>query len=239
VQANLISVPKHLAHDARLFARRNPKACPVLDVIESGATGTVLAAEADLRTDVPAYCIWRNGELEAEVDDATAYWRSDLVTFLTGCSFTFESALVEAGVPLRHREMGLNVPMFRTNRSCRTAGKMHGPLVVSMRAVPADLVATAVRVTSCYPLAHGSPVHMGDPAELGIEDVTRPDFGDSVSIGADVPLFWACGVTYQAAVMASRPEFAITHAPGHMFITDVDRKALGPGVDSWPSGANP
>jgi uncharacterized protein YcsI (UPF0317 family) len=221
-QANLIAVPGDLAEDLRLFAQRNPKACPVLDVTGPGAHTTALAMGADLRTDLPAYRVWRDGACVDEADDVTALWRDDLVAFLIGCSFTFERALLAAGVPVRHLEQGCSVPMFRTNQMCQPGGRLHGPLVVSMRPVPAELVATAVEVTARYPAVHGAPVHVGDPAALGLEDLSRPDFGDPVTVmEGEVPVFWACGVTPQAAVMASGPPFAISHAPGHMLITDV------------------
>jgi uncharacterized protein YcsI (UPF0317 family) len=224
-QANLIAVPTALAPQLREFTSHNPAPCPLLDVTTAGAVGTSLAADADLRTDLPAYRIWRDGECVAEVPDATAYWRDDLVAFLIGCSFTFEAALIQAGVPIRHIEDGVNVPMYRTNRQCVPAGPFAGPLVVSMRPVPADLVTLAVDVTARYPAVHGAPVHVGDPMALGIADLAQPDFGDSVTIRpGEVPVFWACGVTPQAVVMASRPPFAISHAPGHMFITDVPDK---------------
>ncbi|QWF78100.1 putative hydro-lyase [Amycolatopsis sp. CA-230715] len=220
-QANLIAVPRDWADDLLLFCQRNPKPCPVLDVSEPGATTTKLADGADLRTDLPRYRLWENGELVRETTDATPFWREDLVTFLIGCSFTFETALAAAGIPLRHVERGRNVAMYTTTKQCRPAGRLHGPLVVSMRQIPAALVDEAVRVTSSMPAVHGSPVHSGNPRALGIEDLARPDFGDAVvAEPGDVPVFWACGVTPQAALMASRPPFAITHAPGHMFISD-------------------
>jgi uncharacterized protein YcsI (UPF0317 family) len=226
VQANLIAVPSDLALHLLLFAKRNPKPCPVLDVTEQGAATTTLAAGADLRTDAPAYRVWRDGNCVAETTDVTRYWRDDMVTVLLGCSFTFEQALVRAGVPVRHIEQERNVPMFRTNVACEPAGPLAGPMVVTMRPIPAPLVDTAVLVTSRYPTVHGAPVHFGDPAAIGIADLSRPDFGDAVTIADDeVPVFWACGVTAQAVVMASRPQFAISHAPGHMFITDVPEKA--------------
>lgn len=221
-QANLVAVPRDWAYDVLLFAQRNPKPCPVLDVTESGCPTTVLAPGADLRTDLPRYRIWRSGELVNEQSEVTDAWRSDLVAFLIGCSFTFETALVAAGIPLRHLDQGQNVAMYVTNRDTRPAGRLHGPLVVSMRPIPANLVATAGRVSGTMPAVHGGPVHTGDPAALGITDLDRPDFGDPVTFHAgDVPVFWACGVTPQAALMASRPPFAITHSPGHMFITDI------------------
>ncbi|TDV55040.1 putative hydro-lyase [Actinophytocola oryzae] len=218
-QANLIAVPGDWAYDMLLFAQRNPKPCPVLDVTDAGSPRTVLAAGADLRTDLPRYRVWVDGALTDEPADATPHWRDDLVAFLIGCSFTFESALRDAGVTPRH---GRNVPMYVTDRECRPAGRLHGPLVVSLRMIPEDMVDTAVRVTALMPAVHGAPVHVGDPGGLGIADLDSPDFGDPpAGEPGDVPVFWACGVTPQAVLMASRPPFAITHAPGHMFVTDV------------------
>lgn len=220
-QANLIAVPRGLAHDVRRFARRNPKSCPVLDVSEPGAVGSDIFA-GDLRTDLPGYCVYEHGELVAEVSDVRDAWREDLVAFLIGCSFTFEAALLEAGVPVRHLEVNSNVPMYRTTRECHPAGSVSGPLVVSMRPVPVHQVDTAVWVTGRYPAVHGAPVHIGDPGALGITDLGSPDFGDAVPVHPDeLPVFWACGVTPQAAIMRSRPPFAIAHAPGMMAITDV------------------
>jgi uncharacterized protein YcsI (UPF0317 family) len=166
--------------------------------------------------------LWRDGELVDEPGDVVQAWRADLVTFLIGCSFTFEAALLNAGVPVRHIEQGRNVPMYVTDQQCRPAGRFHGPLVVSMRPIPAALVSTAVQVTAAIPAAHGAPVHIGAPEALGIEQLARPDFGEPVEISdGDVPVFWACGVTPQLALMAAKPPFAITHAPGYMFITDT------------------
>jgi uncharacterized protein YcsI (UPF0317 family) len=221
-QANLVVLPRDIAFDFMLFAQRNPKPCPVLDVSEPGIPVTSLAPEADLRTDLPAYRVWEQGECVAETADITGYWRDDLVAFLIGCSFTFERALMAAGVPVRHIEQDRNVPMFVTSTQCRPAGVFRGPMVVSMRPVPADRVAVAVQVTSRYPAVHGAPVHVGSPEALGISDLAKPDFGDPVDAqDGDVPVFWACGVTPQVALASARPPFAITHAPGHMFITDV------------------
>ncbi|PXY19969.1 putative hydro-lyase [Prauserella sp. PE36] len=220
-QANLLCLPKEDAYDFLLFAQRNPKSCPVLDVTEPGETSASIFT-GDLRTDLPAYRVYRDGELVDERVEVTDLWRDDLVSFLIGCSFTFEAALLDAGVPVRHIDAGSNVPMYRTNRECRAAGSLSGPLVVSMRPIPADLVATAVRVTSRYPAVHGAPVHIGSPGLLGIDDLGNPDFGDAVEVRpGEIPVFWACGVTPQAAVMRSKPSFAIGHAPGHMAITDV------------------
>lgn len=223
-QANMISLPREWAYDFLLFAQRNPQACPILDVTEPGSYSTVLAEQADLRTDLPLYRVWRDGRLAQELPDATEMWaqHTDLVSFLIGCSFTFETDLLEAGIDVRHISEGCNVPMYRTNRQCRPAGRLQGEMVVSMRPIPASRVAEAAKITARYPAVHGAPVHVGEPALLGIEDLSQPDFGDAVSVRpGEIPVFWACGVTPQAVVMASRVPFAITHAPGHMFITDV------------------
>lgn len=220
-QANLLVLPRDLALDFLVFAQRNPTPCPVLDVLEAGQVSGPLL-DGDVRTDLPAYRVYVDGELAEEVTDVRPWWREDLVSFLVGCSFTFEAALVEGGVPVRHVEQGVNVPMYVTDRRCRPAGAISGPLVVSMRPVPADRVADAVRITSRYPAVHGAPVHVGDPAALGIADLGRPDFGDAVEVrDGEVPVFWGCGVTPQAAVMESRPPLAIAHAPGHMLVTDA------------------
>ncbi|WP_149141403.1 putative hydro-lyase [Gemmobacter caeruleus] len=223
-QCNMISLPRDWAWDFLLYAQRNPKPCPVLDVTDPGSPQTQLAPGADLRTDLPLYRVWRDGVLTAEVSDATDAWAEhpDLVTFLIGCSFTFETPLMQAGIEVRHVTQGCNVPMYLTNRACRPAGRLHGQMVMSMRPIPAHRVAEAATISARYPAVHGAPVHIGAPEGLGIADLGRPDFGDAVTIRpGEVPVFWACGVTPQAAVMASRPPFAITHAPGCMFITDI------------------
>lgn len=229
-QTNLIAVPRDWAYDVLLFCQRNPQACPVLDVSEPGDPTTVLAPGADLRSDLPRYRVWENGTLAGEVSDVSGLWRTDLVAFSIGCSFTFETALAAAGIPLRHIDQGRNVAMYLTNRDCRPAGRLHGPLVVSMRQIPADRVEESVAISGAMPAVHGAPVHIGSPGELGIVDLARPDFGDPVDAEpGDVPVFWACGVTPQAALMASRPPFAITHAPGYMFVSDQrdDRYRVG------------
>lgn len=222
VQANLVIVPRDLAFDFLLFCQRNPKPCPVLDVTDAGNPEPRLVAPgADLRADVPRYRVFRNGELADEPDNLRSYWRDDFVGFLTGCSFTFENALLEAGLPVRHIEAGCNVPMYRTNLPCRRAGVFHGPMVVSMRPMTPAQAVRAVQVCSRFPRAHGAPIHIGDPGAIGICDLAKPDFGDAVSIRAgEVPVFWACGVTPQAVAMEARPPLLITHKPGHMFVTD-------------------
>ncbi|MFB3820098.1 MAG: putative hydro-lyase [Candidatus Methylomirabilales bacterium] len=228
VQANLVILPRDLAFDFLRFAQRNPKPCPVIEVTDPGSAEPVLTAPgADLRTDVPAYRIYREGVLDRTVENLSGVWRDDLVAFLLGCSFSFESALLAAGVPVRHIEEGKNVPMFLTSRACTPAGVFQGPLVVSMRPVPASLVSRAVQVTSRFPAVHGAPVHIGDPGLIGVRDLQRPDFGDAVSIRpGEVPVFWACGVTPQAVAMQAKPPLMITHAPGHMFITDLRDEEL-------------
>ncbi len=223
-QANLIAVPADWAFETLLYAQRNPKPCPVLEVIEQGRTESALAPGSDIRTDIGRYRIWRHGELAEEVSDASAAWAEhpDLVAFLIGCSFTFETGLAEAGIPIRHQELGRNVPMYRTNVDCTPAGRLRGEMVVSMRPIPAGRVADAVQISGRTPAVHGAPVHIGDPASLGILDLGSPDFGDAPEVReGEIPVFWACGVTPQAAIMASKPPFAVTHAPGYMFITDV------------------
>jgi uncharacterized protein YcsI (UPF0317 family) len=223
VQANLVVVPRDLAFDFLLFCQRNPKPCPLLDVTEPGSPEPKLVASgADVRTDLPRYRVYRGGELIDEPTDLLGWWREDLVAFLLGCSFTFENALLQADVPVRHVEAGCNVPMYRTNRPCRPAGVFHGPMVVSMRPLtPAETV-TAVQICTRFPRAHGAPIHFGDPHALGIDDLEHPDFGDPVEIRAgEVPVFWACGVTPQAVAMEARPSLLITHKPGHMFVTDL------------------
>jgi uncharacterized protein YcsI (UPF0317 family) len=223
VQANLVVVPRTLAYDFLLFCQRNPKPCPLLDVTEPGAPEPKLVAPgADVRTDVPRYCVYRHGDLVDEPADLLAYWRDDLVAFLLGCSFTFEGAMLQAGLPVRHLEAGCNVPMYRTNIPCRPAGVFHGPMVVSMRPLTSAQAIRAVEMCSRFPRAHGAPVHIGDSAAIGIRDLGHPDFGDPVEIRpGEVPVFWACGVTPQAVAMEARPPLLITHKPGHMFVTDL------------------
>lgn len=223
VQANLVIVPRDLAFDFLLFCQRNPRPCPLLDVTEPGCPQPRRAAPgADLRTDVPRYCAYRYGELIEEPADLFNWWRDDLVSFLLGCSFTFENALMKAAIPVRHVEQNCNVPMYRTNIACHPAGLFAGPMVVSMRPLTPAQAEAATRICQRFPLAHGAPVHVGDPAALGIADIQRPDFGDPVEIRhGELPVFWACGVTPQAVAMQARPSLLLTHKPGHMFVTDL------------------
>ena len=222
VQANLAILPRDLAFDFLLFCQRNPKPCPLLEVIEPGEIEPSLTAPgADIRTDAAGYRVYRNGELAAEVDTLDGYWQDDLVSFLLGCSFSFEQAMVDAGIPLRHQEEGKNVAMYITNLDTAPAGVFSGPMVVSMRPVKREQVVRAVQVTSRFPATHGAPVHIGSPRDIGIRDLDRPDFGEMVEIKPDEePVFWACGVTPQAVALNCKPPLMITHAPGRMFITD-------------------
>jgi len=222
VQANLAILPRELAFDFLLFCQRNPKPCPLLEVIEAGRTEPVLTAPAaDIRTDVPGYRVYQNGALVAELESLLDLWRDDLVSFLLGCSFSFEAALADAGIPLRHQEMGCNVPMYITSIQTAPAGTFSGPMVVSMRPIRRNQIVRAVQVTSRFPATHGAPVHIGDPAAIGIQDIAHPDFGDPVEIRqGEVPVFWACGVTPQAVALSCKAPLLITHSPGRMFITD-------------------
>ena len=222
-QANLVILPKDWAFDFLLFALKNPKPCPLLEVLDPGDPFTKeIADHADVRTELPRYRIWQNGELAAEPTDIKEYWRDDLVSFFIGCSFSFDEALIKAGLPVRHIEMGRNVPMYQTQVPNQKASRLGGPLVVSMRPMPSELIDKAYEVCDNFSGAHGAPVHQGDPAQIGIKDIDHPEFGDAVQIKpGEVPVFWACGVTPQSALMEAKPPFAITHAPGHMFICDL------------------
>jgi uncharacterized protein YcsI (UPF0317 family) len=223
VQGNVVILPEAQANDFLRYCQRNPKPCPVLAVGEPGqAKLPALGADIDICTDVPRYRVWRNGQLVDEPTDISTLWRKDLVTFVLGCSFSFEQALTEAGLPMRHIQQNRNVAMYRSNIATEAAGVFHGPMVVSMRPFKAADAIRAIQITSRFPDVHGAPVHMGDPVQIGIADLSQPDYGDAVDVLPDeIPVFWACGVTPQAAIAQARPEFCITHAPGAMLITDL------------------
>jgi uncharacterized protein YcsI (UPF0317 family) len=228
VQANLVVLPQALAHDFLRFAQANPRPCPVLAITEPGDPRLPrLGEDLDLRTDLPRYRVWRHGALVDEPTDLGAVWRDDLVGFALGCSFSFEAALIEEGIELRHITCGSNVPMYRTSLACVPAGPFRGPLVVSMRPLqPRDAI-RAIQITSRFPAVHGAPVHLGLPEAIGIRDLARPDYGDPVPVHADeLPVFWACGVTPQAVIAEVKPEFCITHAPGAMLVTDLRNTQL-------------
>lgn len=227
-QGNLVILPREMAFDFLLFTQRNPKPCPVLEVSDVGARELRnIAPGSDITRDIPFYRVYRKGELTGEYPDLTGMWRDDFVSFILGCSFTFESALIDEGITVRHIECSCNVPMYITNIDCVPAGQFSGPMVVSMRPIPYHQVLKAVQITSRYPKVHGGPIHIGDPTLIGIKDLSRPDFGDAVPINnEEIPVFWACGVTPQAVAMKVKPELMITHAPGYMFITDLKNHQL-------------
>ena len=223
VQGNLAVLPKALAADFLRFCEQNPKPCPVIGISDPGDPRIpVLGSDFDIRTDVPGYCVWKDGEIVDEPADVAKWWRDDLVAFVLGCSYSFEEALIEDGIPLRHVESHLRVPMYRTNIACAPAGPFAGPLVVSMRPLKPAHAIRAIQITTRFPAVHGAPVHVGLPELIGIKDIARPDYGDAVPVKADeLPVFWACGVTPQAVIAAAKPSFAITHAPGCMLVTDL------------------
>lgn len=223
VQGNVVILPEALAGDFLRYCQRNPKPCPLLAVSELGeAKLPALGNDIDICTDVPRYRVWRDGALVEEPTDISHLWRKDLITFIIGCSFSFEQALLEAGLPLRHIQQNRNVAMYRSNIATEAAGAFHGPMVVSMRPFKAQDAIRAIQITSRFPNVHGAPVHLGDPSQIGIADLSKPDYGDAVDVMPDeIPLFWACGVTPQAAITQAKPDFCITHAPGAMLITDL------------------
>ena len=227
-QANLVILPQKYAFDFLLFCQRNPKPCPLLEVLEPGKYHTeYLSSDADIRTDIPLYNVYRKGKLDRTVKDIKIFWKPNFVSFLLGCSFSFEEAMLRGKIPIRYIEENKNVSMYITSIPCKPAGVFHGPLVVTMRPIPSDKVSRAVQITSRYAWVHGAPIHVGDPSAIGIEDLRKPDFGDPVTIKkGEVPIFWACGVTPQAVVMKVKPELCITHAPGHMFISDLLNEEL-------------
>ena len=228
VQGNVVILPEAQATDFLRYCQRNPKPCPLLAVSEPGqAQLPGLGADIDICTDLPRYRVWRDGAVVDVPTDISALWRDDLVTFVLGCSFSFEQALLEAGLPLRHIEQGKNVAMYRSNIQTAPAGIFHGPMVVSMRPLKAAAAIRAVQVTSRFPNVHGAPVHLGDPTLIGISSLNAPDYGDAVEVmDNEIPVFWACGVTPQAALVQARPAFCITHAPGAMLITDLLNQQL-------------
>lgn len=227
LQANLAVVPREDAYDFLLFCQRNPKPCPLIEVTDVGSARVdVVAPGADLRDEVPRYRVFRDGELASEPTSLREEWEDDAVGFLLGCSLTFESALLEAGIPLRHLAAETYAPVYVTSVPCRPAGKFSGPLVVSMRPIPAGQVARAVQVTSRYPWGHGAPIHVGDPGALGIQDLDAVDFGEPpVMEPGDVPVFWGCGITPQLAVGNARSRYTFTHYAQHMFVTDRSSEA--------------
>jgi uncharacterized protein YcsI (UPF0317 family) len=228
VQGNLVVLPGDVADEFLRFCKQNPKPCPLIAVSEPGDPRIpALGEDLDLRTDLPCYRVWRDGVLVTSTPSIVDVWRDDLVAFVIGCSFSFEEALAAEGIPLKHVSAGTTVPMYRTNVMCEPAGRFAGPLVVSMRPMTAADAIRAIQITSRFPAVHGAPVHLGEPSLIGIRDLSRPDYGDPVEVSTDdVPVFWACGVTPQAAIVSAKIPFAITHAPGCMLVTDVPNATL-------------
>lgn len=222
VQANLVILPQSWAEEFAMFCHLNQQAAPLLDMTAPGHPHPMkVAPGADIRTDVPRYRIYRKDRPIEEREDICSLWQDDFVAFLLGCSFSAERALIEHNIRLSHLEQGKNVAMYRTSISCVPTSRLHGSLVVSMRPIRTTILDRVIEITAHYPLAHGAPIHIGDPLKLGITDLGQPDWGDAVTIEDDeVPVFWACGVTPQAVIMEVQPEIAITHSPGHMFLTD-------------------
>lgn len=227
-QGNLCILPKKYAYDFLLFCQRNPKSCPLLEVTDTGERILKTCAPgSDIATDIPKYRVWQNGTMIAEPLNVKDFWRDDLVSFIIGCSFSFESLLMENGIDVRNISQNCNVPMYLTNIETQRAGIFGGKMVVSMRPIPYSQIVKAVTVTAAMPRVHGSPIHIGTPEAIGIKDLSKPDFGDAVKINdGEVPVFWCCGVTPQSVVMTSKPEFCITHSPGHMLITDLKNADL-------------
>jgi len=227
LQANLVILPKDSALDFMRFCQRNPKPCPLVGVTDTGdPVMATLGHDVDIRSDLPAYYVYRNGELAEELTDISGLWADDMVGLALGCSFTFEHALLDAGIPLWNIEHNTTVPMFRTSIQTTQAGAFGGPMVVSMRAFAEENIDRVVEISGRFPNAHGAPVHIGDPAEIGIQDISAPDWGDVAPIeNGQVPVFWACGVTPQAAITQAKLPFCITHKPGHMLLTDVPDQA--------------
>jgi len=229
VQGNVCILPREYAEDFRLFCERNPKPCPLLAMSQPGDPRLPeLAEDLDIRTDVPRYRVFRDGVVQDEVNTLQNLWRDDLVTFVLGCSFSFEEALMAAGLRLRYIEQGRNVPMYRTNINNAPSGRFRGKLVVSMRPFnPADAI-RAIEITSRYPRVHGAPVHIGRPDLIGIANLRQLWAGDATEVLEDeLPVFWACGITPQSVVLEAKPSFCITHAPGHMLVTDLTNASLG------------
>jgi uncharacterized protein YcsI (UPF0317 family) len=227
IQANLVMMPAALAFDFLLFCVRNPKPCPILDVLEPGIFEPAIAPCADLRTDLPRYCVFENGRFKTEIEEVRGLALDNMVSFLLGCSFSFENAMLAAGLPIRNIEEGKNVSMYVTGRDCRPAGPFTSKLVVTMRPMTPAQAVRAVQITTRFHLTHGAPVHLGDPEEIGIRDLSKPEFGDPVTIRAgEIPVFWACGVTSQLAATSVPIPLVITHSPGHMFVSDLKDEDL-------------
>lgn len=229
VQGNLVILPQAVAGEFLQFCQLNPKPCPLIGMAEQPGDFLLphLGEDLDIRSDIPKYRVYKEGKLVEELTDVKALWRDDLVTFVLGCSFSFEEALIADGLEIRNITEGVNVPMYRTNIACRSAGRFSGNTVVSMRPMKAADAIRAIQICSRFPSVHGAPLHLGDPAQIGISNINAPDFGDAVTIKeGELPVFWACGVTPQVAIEQAKPDFCITHSPGHMIVTDLPNSRL-------------
>jgi len=226
-QANLVILPAQYAEDFKEYCRLNPFPCPVLEVVSGTPKTLVMGEGGDITTDIPEYFVYRNGEFSERLYDVSHLWQDDFVGFLIGCSFSFEDALMREGIEVRHIATGRNVPMYKTNIQTKKAGPFEGPMVCSMRPMTPENAQRAYDITVKMPNVHGAPVHMGDPAEIGIKDVMNPDYGESVEIReGEIPVFWPCGVTPQAAIENAKLPLVITHSPGYMYITDIVNSEL-------------
>ncbi len=230
LQANLVILDQSYACDFMRFCQRNPKACPLVGVTDTGSPYMhTLGTDIDIRTDVPSYYVYRRGLLDETVTDISPLWNDQMVGFALGCSFTFEHALIRAGIPVWHIDNDRTVPMFKTNIDTIEAGPFAGPMVVSMRAIPSKKLEMVFSISANFPMAHGVPIHWGDPSVIGIADLNEPDWGDPSPVGDnEIAVFWACGVTPQAAILQAKPPISITHKPGQMLITDVAEDAEVP-----------
>lgn len=232
-QANLVILPGEYAKDFKEFCRLNPFPCPVLEIMDKSPKTHDMGEGGDITTDIPEYYIYRDGVLVDKKRDVSDMWQDDFVGFLIGCSFSFEEKLMKEGIEVRHIAQGRNVPMFKTNIQTKQAGPFFGPMVCSMRPMTPENAKRAYDITVKMPNVHGAPVHIGDPAEIGIKDIMKPDYGEAVDIyDGEVPVFWPCGVTPQAAVENAKPPIVITHSPGHMFITDIVNAELNDFLES-------
>ncbi len=228
IQANVVILPSAYAYDFLKFCFRNPKTCPLLDVSEKGSKSfPTFGQQADITTEVAAYRVYKQGKLIEQRPNIDTLFTEDMVSFLIGCSFTFEHALLEAGIPIRHLEEGHNVPMYMTNIPAADSGQFAGNITVSMRPMSMQQAIKATEITSRFKNVHGTPMHIGNPSEIGISNISKPDFGEPVVIkNNEVPVFWGCGVTPQSVALDAKPDIMITHAPGHMFITDIPDSQL-------------
>ncbi len=222
LQANILIVPSRVASDFHRYCTSNPRPCPLVSVSKLGEPSLPeLGKYIDIRTDLPGYRIFADGNV-AEASDIADVWRDDLVTFALGCSFTFERVLLNNGIHLWHVENGRNVAMYRTNMMTEPVGPFSGPMVVSMRPIGRDMIKKTIRICGDFPNAHGAPVHWGDPSAIGIDDLDAPEWGDTAPVAeGEVPVFWACGVTSQVSLEKADLDFCISHKPGCMLVTDV------------------